>query len=398
MPIPQKQFYVCLLVTTVASFVVIRRCLQQKKKKLEKEQKEAYLKCKTLFEFEALAKQLMKPHRFYYYDYKAGQGHTFQASRDYYNKQLKIIPRVLMHVTNVSIKTTIFGSTYESPIIIAPSAFHCLAHNDGEVATARGATEADCIYTYNWLYSNMPEQEVLKSAGPKFLHVYLTTPSEFLEKIVSEAEIKGYRAIVATCDHPTDRVRKTVVPIFDEASKTVDHDLTQCMCMPNMNLKDAINKPTSGVSGSVTWAHIDLIKKLTQLPIICKGILSPIDAQLAIKHGANGIVVSNHGGRQVDTAPPAIECLEDIVNVVNGRVEVFVDTGIRSGTDVLKALALGARAVFIGRPVLFGLACGGSDGVKTVLNMLKQELTDDMACCGVTSIDQINKDILYKHT
>ncbi|CAF1480545.1 unnamed protein product [Rotaria sordida] len=236
----------------------------------------------------------MMSHRFYYYDYKAGQGHTYQACRHYFDKQLRIMPRVLMDVSEISLKTTIFGSIYESPILIATSACHCLAHVDGEVATARAATETQCIFTYNWTFSNIPEEYVLQTLG----------------------------------------------------------------------------------------------------------ILSSIDAELAIKYGANGIIVRstfNHGDRLIDTAPPAIECLEDVVNAVDGRAEVFVDTGIRSGTDVLKAFALGARAVLIGRPVLYGLACGGRDGVRRVLDILKRELVYDMACCGLTSIDQINKDILYKH-
>ncbi|CAF3182748.1 unnamed protein product [Rotaria sp. Silwood2] len=395
----KNKLYIFLsFATTLASFVILRNYFQhRKKKKQDEEQKKEYLKCKSLFDIEELAKKLMKTHRFYYYDYKAGQGHTYQASRDYFDKQLNIIPRVLIDVTQISLKTNIFGSTYESPIIIAPSTFHCLAHIDGEVATARGATEAECIYTYNWMYSTMPEEKVLQTTGPKFLHIYLTTPTEILEKIVSQAEKNGYRSIVVTCDHPTDRVRDNVLPLFEEASKTIDPELMKSMPMANMNLSNIIVKQNFK-TGSITWTNIELLKKLTKLPIICKGILSTIDAQLAIQHGADGILVSNHGGRQVDTAPPAIQCLQDIVKVVNGRAQVFVDTGIRTGTDVLKALALGAQAVFIGRPVLYGLACGGQDGVKTVLNILKRELMYDMASCGITSIDQINKDILYKHT
>ncbi|CAF1095053.1 unnamed protein product [Adineta steineri] len=339
----------------------------------------------------------MKSHRFYYYNYKTGQGHTYQACRDYFDKHLTILPRVLIDVTQISLKTTIFGHTYESPIIIAPSAFHCLAHVDGEIGTARGATEAQCIYTYNWMYSTMPEEKVLETTGPKFLHIYFTIPIEILEKVVSNAEKNGYRAIVVTCDDPTYRLRDHMLPLFEEASKNIDPDLMKTIITPNMNtvdikIKENFNKV------SITWASLQWVRKLTMLPIICKGILSPIDAELAIKYGADGIIVSNHGGRQVDTTVPAIQCLEDIINLVNGRAEVFVDTGIRSGTDVLKALALSARAVFIGRPILYGLACGGHDGVKNVLEILKRELVYDMACCGVTTIDEITKDILYKHS
>jgi isopentenyl diphosphate isomerase/L-lactate dehydrogenase-like FMN-dependent dehydrogenase len=183
-----------------------------------------------------------------------------------------------------------FRSTYESPIIIAPTAFHSLAHSDGEVGTARGATEAQCIYTYNWMYSTKLEEEILQSLGPKFLHIYLTMPVPILEKIVSEADQKGYRAIVITCDHSTDRVRDNTLPLFEEASKTIDPHLQNSMPMPNMDLSDTIMQHSFS-TGAITWSNVEGIKKLTKLPIICKGILSPIDAELAVKHGADGIVV-----------------------------------------------------------------------------------------------------------
>ncbi|CAF3735428.1 unnamed protein product [Rotaria sp. Silwood1] len=298
----------------------------------------------------------------------------------------------LMNVSKYNLKEK---EEYSCPIIIAPSAYHCLAHIDGEVGTARGATEAQCIYTYNWMYSNILEDNVLQTTGPKFLHVYLTMPIEILEKLVEKAAENGYRAIVVTCDDPTSRVWNNILPVFLEASKNIDPNLMKTAIMPNMNIFDLSIEPDF-YDGSITWTNIERLRKLTTLPIICKGILSPLDAELAIKYGANGILVSNHGGRQIDTTVPAIECLEDIVNIVNGRVEVFVDTGIRNGSDILKALALGARAVFIGRPVLYGLTCGGHDGVRRVLDILKQELIYDMACCGLARIDQINKDILYK--
>ncbi|CAF1096035.1 unnamed protein product [Rotaria sp. Silwood1] len=391
-----NQLFILLFGTTLTSLAIILVYFQQqKKKKSDEEQKNEYLKCKSLFDFEELAKKLLMPHRFYYFNYKAGQGHTYQACRDYFDKRLRIMTRILIDVRQISLKTNIFGEEYSCPIIIAPSAYHCLAHIDGEVGTARGATEAQCIYTYNWMYSNILEDNVLQTTGPKFLHVYLTMPIEILEKLVEKAAENGYRAIVVTCDDPTSRVWNNILPVFLEASKNIDPNLMKTAIMPNMNIFDLSIEPDF-YDGSITWTNIERLRKLTTLPIICKGILSPMDAELAIKYGANGILVSNHGGRQIDTTVPAIECLEDIVNIVNGRVEVFVDTGIRNGSDILKALALGARAVFIGRPILYGLTCGGHDGVRRVLDILKQELIYDMACCGLARIDQINKDILYK--
>ncbi|CAF4218010.1 unnamed protein product, partial [Rotaria sordida] len=187
---------------------------------------------------------------------------------------------------------------YESPILIATSACHCLAQVDGEVATARAATETQCIFTYNWTFSNMPEEYVLQTLADK----------------------KGYRAIVITCDQPHERIRDFVLPLFEEASKNIDPELMKNMSIPNLNIPGIIVKQHFG-TGSVTWANIEWIRKLTQLSIICKGILSPIHAELAIKYGANGIIVSNHDGRLIDTAPPAIECLEDVVNAVDGRAE-----------------------------------------------------------------------------
>ncbi|CAF4310254.1 unnamed protein product, partial [Rotaria sordida] len=146
-----------------------------------------------------------------------GQGHTYQACRHYFDKQLRIMSRVLIDVSEISLETTIFGSIYESPILIATSGCHCLAHVDGEVAKARAATETQCIFTYNWTFSNMPEEKVLQTLGPKFLHIYLTTPVEILERIVPQADKKGYRAIVIACNQPYERIRDFVLPLFEEA-------------------------------------------------------------------------------------------------------------------------------------------------------------------------------------
>lgn len=196
----------------------------------------------------------------------------------------------MTHFSLINHEDSPHRSTYECPIIIAPTTFHCLAHEDGEVGTSRGASESGCIYSYNWMYSTKPEEEVCKFTGPKFLHVYLTMPEEILIRIVSSAEDKGYCGIVITCDHPTDRVRDNVLPLFEEASKTIDRQLEHSMPMPNMNVSDIVTKQDFS-TGLITWNNIQSIKKLTRLPIICKGILSPIDAQLAVENGANGIVV-----------------------------------------------------------------------------------------------------------
>ncbi|CAF5043896.1 unnamed protein product [Rotaria sp. Silwood1] len=208
--------------------------------------------------------------------------------------------------------------------------------------------------------------------GPKWLHVYLSSPKALLEQCILSAEQQSFKAIVVT-----------------SIERKQDKALTEILCTPNTNVARLKTHPRLD-------EHTPNAK-LTKLPIVCKGILSVDDAKLALEYGADGIVISNHGGRQVDSGLSAIECLKDIVEFVNGRCEVFVDGGIRTGTDVLKCLALGAKGVLVGRPILYGLTCGGHNGVEAVLNLLKQELMYDMASCGLTRIEQINERILYKY-
>ncbi|CAF3974851.1 unnamed protein product [Rotaria sordida] len=191
----------CFDTTLTSTVILLNYFRQRKRKRQDEKRKNEYLKCKTLSDFEELARKSMMPRRFYYYDYKADQGHTYQACRHYFDKQLRIMPRVLIDVSEISLKTTIFGSIYESSILIATSACHCLARVGGEVATARAATETQCIFTYNWTFSNIPEEKVLQTL-------------EILEQIVPQADKKGYRAIVITCDQPHERIRDFVLPLF----------------------------------------------------------------------------------------------------------------------------------------------------------------------------------------
>ncbi|CAF3008901.1 unnamed protein product [Rotaria sp. Silwood2] len=360
-----------------------------------------YLECRSLDDFEHLAKKILLPHRFNYFSYQVGYGCTYQASREYFNRRLRIVPRALTDVSEISLQTTIFDHTYNNPIIIAPTAFHRLAHNDGEWATAQGATIAESIYIYNWTLSTVSVDDVLKTKGPKWLHVYLSSPKTLLEQSILLAEQQSFKAIVVTCDHPHDRIRSIHKAAFIQATdREQDKELTKLMYLPNtrqesIRTQQRLDEHTP--NEKLTWKEFQWLRTLTKLPIVCKGILSVDDAKLALEYGADGIVVSNHGGRQVDSGLSAIECLKEIVEFVNGRCEVFIDSGIRTGTDVLKCLALGARGVLIGRPILYGLACGGHNGVEAVLNLLKRELMYDMASCGLTRIEQINERILYKH-
>ncbi|CAF1310912.1 unnamed protein product [Rotaria sordida] len=367
----------------------------------QKKRTSGYLECHSLDDFENLAKEILLPHRFNYFNYQVGYGCTYQTSREYFNRHLKIIPKVLTDVSEMSLQTTIFGHIYSNPIIIAPTAFHRLAHYDGEWGTAQGATNAESIYIYNWSLSTVSVNDVLKTKGPKWLHVYLSSSKALLEQCILLAEQQSFKAIVVTCDHPHERVQSIHKAAFIRATeRKQDKTLKEILYTPNTNiarLKADERLDDHTPNEKLTWKEFQWLRTLTKLPIICKGILSVDDAKLALEYGADGIVVSNHGGRQVDSGLSAIECLKDIVEFVNGRCEVFVDSGIRTGTDVLKCLALGAKGVLIGRPILYGLACGGHNGVEAVLNLLKQELMYDMASCGLKRIEQINERILYKY-
>lgn len=398
----EKDLLLILLSTTLTSFVLREIYFLTTKKKQNKREtnveRNFYLQCRNVSDFERMSEQILPSHRFYYINYKAGRGITNELTRKYFDEHLLIIPRVLIDLDEISLKIRLFGREYSHPIIIAPTTFHCLTHPDGELATARAAAKTDTIYSYNWIYSTKAENEILEVQGPKWLHIYLTIDDQLLKELVEKAERKGYEGIVITCDHPTDRVRDDVLPLFDEASKTSDQQLKSSMPMPNLNAKDIVERQNISNPKSFHWNRIEFIRSLTRLPIICKGILSLEDVQLAIDHHVQAIIISNHGGRQVDTVPPAIQLLADIVDLVQGRLEVLIDSGIRSGTDILKCLALGARAVLIGRPVLYGLTCGGEAGVEQVINILKKELIYDMSSVGCSSIEQINRKILYQRT
>ncbi|CAF2969299.1 unnamed protein product, partial [Rotaria sp. Silwood2] len=238
---------------------------------------------------------------------------------------------------------------------------------------------------------------------PKWLHVYLSSPKPLLEKCILLAEQHSFKAIVVTCDNPHHRIRSVHGPAFIQAiERKQDTKLTELMYTPNtkydkLQINPRLDEYTP--DEKLTWKEFQWLRALTKLPI--STVLTESwsgKAELSfVSKTRKPFLHSNHGGRHVDSGLSAIECLKDIVEFVNGRCEVFIDSGIRTGTDVLKCLALGAKGVLLGRSILYGLACGGHDGVKAVLNLLKHELMYDMASCGLTSIEQINERVLYKH-
>ncbi|GCE26569.1 alpha-hydroxy-acid oxidizing enzyme [Dictyobacter alpinus] len=332
----------------------------------------------NVFEYEALAKQLMDP---VYWDYYAGGSDdevTLQVNRTDFNR-IRLRPRMLVDVSHCDTRTTVLGQLIEMPIMVAPTALHGLGHTEGEYATAQGAGAAGTLMTASTESTRTLEEIAQAASGPLWFQLYIFHSLKLAAELVRRAEAAGYQAIVVTVD----------LPILGNRERSKRHTIS----IPLSALKEMV----TGVEEEelrrepMTWETIDWLRSITHLPILLKGILTAEDAVLALEHGVDGIIVSNHGGRQLDGAVSSIEALPEIVEAVGGRCEVYMDGGIRRGTDVLKALALGARAVLVGRPILWGLAVDGSKGVQQVLKILQTELERAMKLAGCPTVASINR-------
>ena len=305
--------------------------------------------------------------------------------------------RVLVDVSVRSLATTALGSPISLPIIVAPTAFHRLAHADGELATARGAGDAGTIMILSTLSNTRIEDVVHAATGPVWFQLYVYKDRNATAALVRRAEAAGARALVLTVDAPLlGRRERDVVNGFA---------LPPHLGIANMHGDEREVPPAVHDSGlaayfsglldpALTWSAISWLRSVTHLPILVKGIVRPDDAVRAIDEGAAGIVVSNHGGRQLDAAPATIEVLPHVADAIGDRGELYVDGGIRRGADVIKALAYGARAVLVGRPVLWGLAAGGREGVAAALAVLRRELDLAMALCGCPDVASVTRELV----
>jgi 4-hydroxymandelate oxidase len=297
-------------------------------------------------------------------------------------RRLRLRPRMLREVAEIDPGLTILGARATMPIMVAPMGRHRLFHPEGELATARGAAAAGAIFV---LATNATEkiEDVAARRGDAahWFQLYLS----------DRAAAAGFTALVVTAD----------MPVYGSSPRAARNRLVPSEDIRNVNLPGAPiarNAYDHTFSGSVTYPvtleDLQWLVRRSPLDVIVKGILRGDDAARCVEAGAKAIVVSNHGGRHLDTAIATADALPDVVAAVGGRAEVYVDGGIRRGTDILKALALGARAVLVGRPVLWGLAVGGADGVRDVLAHLRQELVRSMALCGVASIAEATPDLV----
>jgi isopentenyl diphosphate isomerase/L-lactate dehydrogenase-like FMN-dependent dehydrogenase len=350
----------------------------------------------NLFEYEPLAKARLDQSAWGYYAGGSDDELSLRDSRAAYTR-IKLRPRVLVDVSTVEMATTALGTSISLPVIVPPMSIQGMAHPEGELATARGAGAAGTIMIVATLATQSLEDVAEAATGPLWFQLYVDRDHALSESMVRRAEAAGYRAIVLTVDLPVlgrreaDERNGFGLPAHLRLANLPDPDEAAPAAPGGATLTDLIH---SEVDPSLTWDTIAWLRSITSLPIVLKGILTGEDAALAVERGADALVVSNHGGRQLDTSIAPIEALPEVVEAVAGRCEVYVDGGIRRGTDVLKAVALGARAVFVGRPILWGLAVNGAEGVAHVLALLRRELEVDMALAGCPTLASISRSLV----
>jgi (S)-2-hydroxy-acid oxidase len=325
-------------------------------------------------EFERLAEEKLDPAAYGYFAGGAGDEVTLRENVAAYGR-LVLRPRVLADVSGVSTAATLLGHELSMPVLVAPVAFQRLAHPEGEVAAARAAASAGTIYCLSTVATSAPSEI---TEGVRFFQLYVFKDRGFTRALIERAVDAGFSAILLTADTPhlgrRERDHRTGFKVPAELVPSLaGHDLLT----PEQTF--------ASMADDLSWRDVEELSSLSGLPVLVKGVLTSEDALLACESGAAGVVVSNHGGRQLDGVPATIEALPEVVAAVGGRLPVLLDGGIRRGTDVVKALALGADAVLAGRPFIWGLAVDGEAGVRSVLTLLQSELRLALALLGCRS-------------
>ena len=325
----------------------------------------------NVWDYERLAEEKLDANAHAYFAGGAGDEVTLRDNVAAFERR-KLRPRVLVDVGRVSTATTVLGTEIALPVVIAPLAMQRLAHPDGEEATARAAAAAGTVMCLSSAATCAPKE---LPDGQRWFQVYVWRPRRKTEAAIEEAVAHGYSALVLTVDVPYIGRR--------ERDLRVDFKVPEQLAVQG----DLFGQ---GFDATVSWRDLEWLAGYG-LPVVVKGLLTAEDARLACEHGAAAVVVSNHGGRQLDGVPATLDVLEEVVDAVDGRAEVLLDGGVRRGVDVLKGLALGARAVMIGRAMLWGLAVAGEEGVTDVLRMFKEEIELGLALLGCPSPADVSR-------
>jgi 4-hydroxymandelate oxidase len=351
----------------------------------------------NLCDLEAAAAERLERTAYDYYRSGAGDELTLERNRVAF-AEVGLLPRVLVDVSEIELGTEVLGTPMSLPVAVAPTAFHGLADDEGELASARGAAAAEAAFCLSSL-ANRSLEEVAAVAGPRWFQLYVLRDRRLTRELVARAEAAGYEALLLTVDAPLlgrrerDIRNRFELPDGLEIASVAAHREQATVEAPEDGSGLAAYFATQ-LDPSLTWSDLEWLVGTSGIPVVVKGVHRGDDAERAVECGAAGVVVSNHGARQLDTVPASIEMLPAVADAVAGRATVILDGGVRRGIDVVKALALGADATMIGRPVLWGLALDGADGVRRVIDMMRVELREAMALCGVRSIAEIGPELL----
>ena len=343
----------------------------------------------NLFDFEAVAKERLPKEE---YDYIAG-GATDEISVDRNRRAYEswaLRPRVLRDVSTLDLSTTVLGTKVSLPVLIAPCGAHKRAHPEGELATYRAATACGTILAVSANSTTGFEDLASAAQGHLWVQLYPFREREMTEEWLQRAEEAHYEAIVVTLDSQWPPKRERNIRNNYRRTRGVNYPKT------GTETPRPAGRAGEGSDPAATWKDLEWIKAATKLPVLAKGIMTGEDVELCAEVGADAVIVSNHGGRHLDNTLATVEVLSEAVAAAKGKLEILLDGGIRRGADVVKAIALGARAVFIGRPLFWGLAVDGEQGVVRVLNILREEIEITMAKCGRPTVASIDSTVIVK--
>lgn len=341
----------------------------------------------SLGEFEEIARARVSHATYEYLAAGAGDELTLRRNRESFDRII-LRPRVLRDVATVDTKLTLLGRALPFPVLLAPTAFHRAIHPDGEVATAIGAESAGAIWVVS-TGTTTPLEEISRAAtGPLWFQLYVQPDREVTRDLVQKAESIGCEALCLTVDSPAQGARNR--------QTRARFELPAGITAPYMGELVAGRHVADNRRGSsITWDDFEWLRSVSKVPVIVKGILDGRDAARSVEAGAAAVIVSNHGARNLDAIPASIDALPEVVQHVAGRVPVLLDGGIRRGTDIVKAIALGASAVLVGRPYCYGLAVAGAGGVQRVVEILRTELEMAMQLTGLRSLKEIDRSALW---
>ena len=355
----------------------------------------------NVFDFEPAAFKNVPPAHFGYMASGIDDEVTLRANREGFLK-FQLRPRRLNDVSKVDMSVDIFGSKYDSPVFISPTGGNQFFHEDGEVAVAKAARSGNHLHILS-TSSNFSVEDVTKARGaPIWFQLYASPSWEVAQALIRKAEAAGCPVLMITVDRVAGRNQETLFRLMRTDSRECSscHDRSSFAARAarrhNYDGIDLTKITGSGESSNLTWDTVKRMRDTTRMKIVLKGIVTPEDAELSVKNGMDGILLSNHGGRGEDNGRSTIDALPEIIVAANGKMPVFIDGGFRRGTDVVKALALGATAVGVGRPYLWGLGAFGEEGVTRVLEIMRTETQVAMQQCGVRSISELNPNFVRR--